>query len=62
MTIEEANDIIKEYEKYKKCNSEIKLTNGETTSHMPVPFIIWLKYKKKIKKFPWEYYEDEVSE
>lgn len=48
MTKKQADLLIVEYEEY--CKND-----GKRLYHLP--FVIWLKHKKKITHFPYEYYK-----
>jgi len=51
---EKADALLDEYEEYKKRN---EYPVGEH-HHIAVPFVIWLKYKKKVTNFPWKLYKE----
>lgn len=55
MSKEEADAILREYDEYYRCNA---YPVGEH-HHIPVPFVIWLKYKRKVTNFPWDLYKEE---
>jgi len=51
----EADILYDEYEEY--CNRDTKWNGEKRINHLP--FVIWLKYKKKITNFPWGLYKEE---